>query len=463
MGCPARPTDWRSRAIIRLMLSVSRVLGFGRPFLACCVFAVSVATPARAQPLVPRPHPSPRPPTAKNDRNVPALTPVDNVWVLALNNLLTLPPAYDGTQAFLPIEGNRLAAYDLTSGSRSWMVTAQPEMPPIAGGGLVFLRETNSLRALRAGDGSVAWELPLSEKLAIHPVWDNGWLVLAFATGEIRALRDLDGHRIWSRNLESPANAAPALAADRLYVPTADRRIVALSIESGEVAWEHRLGGAPNEILAFDDRLYAGAKDNFFYCVMAEDGRIDWRWRTGGDIIGKPVADNKSVYFVALDNVLRAMNRVTGGQQWMRPLPFRPAYGPVKAGSTIVVVGQAPPLRVFNLKDGVAAGTLTGVAPRPDEPAADPAAPASDNAEAKKALAPFPALTDAELAAAPYALDDPLTHMPRLLMLFKEIARGGSATMVTHSVEPPLVPAVAALPNLIQIAPVTPTTPPPRP
>ena len=41
--------------------------------------------------------------------------------------------------------------------------------------------------------------------------------------------------------------------------------------------------------------------------------------------------------------------------------------------------------------------------------------------------------------------------------MIKEIAKGASATLVTHSIEPALVPAVAALPNLIQIAPVTPT------
>jgi hypothetical protein len=417
-----------------------------------------------AQPPVPRTIPPPKPSTKKVDRSVPPLTPVDNVWALGLNNLLTQPPAYDGIQAFLSIEGNRLAAYDLGSGSRRWLVTAQPEMEPVAGGGFVFLREADSLKALRGADGSIAWELPLSEKLAVHPVWDNGWLVVALATGEIRALRASDGQRIWSRNLESPAHAAPALAADRVYVPTIDHRIVALSVASGEVAWERRLGGAPNEILAVEDRLYAGSLDNWFYCVMAADGRVDWRWRTGGDIIGKPVADDRYVYFVALDNVLRAMNRVTGGQQWMRPLPFRPAWGPVKAGSTIIVGGKDPPLRVFNLKDGVAAGTLTGVAPQPEAPpAADAPADSTDKAAPKKGALPFLALADAEVEAPPYALEDPLTHMPQLLMLFKEIARGSSATLVRHSVEPALVPAVAALPNLIQIAPVTPTTPPPRP
>jgi hypothetical protein len=196
---------------------------------------------------------------------------------------------------------------------------------------------------------------------------------------------------------------------------------------------------------------------------MAADGRVDWRWRTGGDVIGKPVADDRYVYFVSLDNVLRAMNMVTGGQQWMRPLPMRPAWGAVRAGSTIVVAGQLPPLRAFNIKDGVAAGTLTGVAaPAPEAKPADAAAPA--DAPPKKAPPAFAALPGgAEVAAAPYVLEQPLTRAPMLLMLFKDIATGASATLVGHTMEPALVPAVAQLPNLIQIAPVTPTTPPPRP
>jgi outer membrane protein assembly factor BamB len=456
--------SWVSRALGALDNPSARRPEIGNASLVGCVLVLAISVSVWAQPPVPSPSPSPKPSTKKVDRTIPPLTPVENVWSLGLNNLLTQPPAYDGSLAFVSIEGNRLTAYDLVSGSRRWLITAQPEMAPVAGGGFVFLREGGSLKALRGADGSIAWELPLSEKLAVHPVWDNGWLVVALATGEVRALRAIDGQQIWSRNLESPAHAAPALAGDRVYVPTIDHRIVALSVSSGDVAWERRLGGAPNEILAFEDRLFVGSQDNWFYCVLAADGKIDWRWRTGGDIIGKAVADDRYVYFVALDNVLRAMNRVTGGQQWMRPLPFRPAWGPVKSGSTIVVGGKDPPLRAFNLKDGVAAGTLTGVAPQPEAPpAADAPAGSTDKAAPKKGQLPFLALADAEVEAAPYALDDPLTHQPQLLMLFKEIARGASATLVRHSVEPTLVPAVAALPNLIQIAPVTPTTPPPRP
>lgn len=396
---------------------------------------MSLSASVQAQPATPKPHPSPAVAVANVDKTRPSLMPVETVWGLALNNALMLPPAYDASMAFFPIEGDRLVAYDLMSGKQQWLTTARPVLAPAAGGGLVFILEADTLKALRAADGAMAWELPFADRLAVGPVWDNGWLVVALATGEVRAYRATDGQLIWQRDLKSPAHAPPALAADRVYVPTADGRIVALRVESGEPLWERRLGGAPNAILALDDRLYAGSQDNFFYCVMAADGRIDWRWRTGGDVIGRPVADERYVYFVALDNVLRAMNLVTGGQQWMRPLPMRPAFGPVRAGSTIVVAGQEAPLRAFSIKDGLQVGTLSGAG----------------------------MAADAKTAAAPYVLEHPLRRMPMMVLLFGDIAKGASATLLARSVEPPLIDKVAQLPNLVQIAPVTPTTPPPRP
>jgi outer membrane protein assembly factor BamB len=169
---------------------------------------------------------------AKIDRTPPPLMPVETVWGLALNNQLTVPPAFDGSLAFFPIEDDRLVAYDLLSGTQKWMVAARPLTEPAAGGGLLYLLEADALKALRAEDGSVAWELPFADPLAVRPVWDNGWLIVALANGEIRAYRATDGQLIWRRDLTSPAHALPALAADRVYVPTNDARIVALRVDS---------------------------------------------------------------------------------------------------------------------------------------------------------------------------------------------------------------------------------------
>ncbi len=426
---------------------------------------LAVCAPVSAQSKLPRLIPTPKPRVVKVDRTPPPLMPSETAWGLALNNPFIVPPAYDGLNAFFSIDGDRLVAYDLIAGSQLWTVSAHPLQQPAAGAGLIFLVEPDTLTARHISDGSVAWQIPFTEKLAVRPVWDNGWLIVASTGGEVGALRATDGELIWRRAITSPAHAAPALSADRVYIPTNDGRIVALRIETGLPVWERKLGGAANEILALNDRLYTGSLDNFFYCVMTADGRVDWRWRTGGDVIGMPIADEHYVYFVALDNVLRAMNLVTGGQQWMRPLQLRPAWGPVRAGSTIVVSGQQA-LRAFNVKDGVAVGTLTGVAAPPPEPeAATPApatdTPATDTPAPKRAPQSFLALaSDAEVAAVPHTVVHPSKRQPMLLLLFREIAKGASATLVVRSAEPVLIPTLAPLPNLIQIAPVAPTTPP---
>jgi hypothetical protein len=288
--------------------------------------------------------------------------------------------------------------------------------------------------------------------------------------------------------MKSPAHALPALAADRVYVPVSDSRVVALRVEDGEPLWERRLGGAPNDILALDERLYVGSKDNFFYCLMTEDGRVDWRWRTGGDVIGLPIADLQQVYFVSLDNVLRALNLKSGGQHWMRPLPMRPVTGPVRAGSTVLVSGVAAALHAYDVKDGKPAlgePVKPGLPPEPpktvavskpfsgagpviaelsmaDAVTSVPTGIPPEIAEAIPTPAAGLALSvaaDAEVAAPPHVIEDPLTHLPMLLMITRDIARGAAATLVERDFEPPIAQLVP-LPNMIMIAPVTATTPP---
>jgi outer membrane protein assembly factor BamB len=341
------------------------------------------------------------------DRTPVSLFPVRTAWTLALNNPLTVPPVYFGSHAYFAIGGDRLVAYDLTRGSQEWLVTADPQFEPAAGDGLLFISEPASLRAIRMGDGSTAWTLPAADPPAVAPVWDNGWLVLTTRGGEALAFRALDGHLVWRRSLGSHAHAQPSLAADRVYVPLADGRIVALRVETGEVVWERRLGGPATGLLALDERVYAGSNDNFFYALDASDGRVAWRWRTGADVVGVPVVDERNIYFVSLDNVLRALSRRTGVQQWARLLPLRPTRGPLKVEPTVIVSGIAPTLRAYNMANGTPAGEL----------------PAGG-----------------ELAGPPYAVPATPAGLPRVLIVRHDVGKGATATLLTRQIDPPLTP-----------------------
>lgn len=343
------------------------------------------------------------------------LFPVRAAWSLALNATLAAPVGFAGTRGYLPMEGNRLAAYDLSSGELLWITPVESRSQPVAGESLVFILEPAGLTARHDLDGSIAWQLPFADALAVPLLWDSGWLIAATTTGSVLAFRAADGELLWRYEPGVAVHARPSFEGDRLYVPLDDSRLVALRADTGEPLWERHLGGAPNEILAVGNRVYVGSNDNFFYCVRAADGVIDWRWRTGADVLGQPIVDEHKVYFVSMDNVVRGLDRNSGAQRWKRALPLRPTRGLVRAGDALLVTGAAPKLSAFYLKDGTPAGDIAAAG---------------------------------ELAASPYVTQS--GALPMVTLITHDIVKGIVVSAVIRSIEPATSP-VAPLPNPIPL------------
>ncbi|HEX4348337.1 MAG TPA: PQQ-binding-like beta-propeller repeat protein [Vicinamibacterales bacterium] len=358
---------------------------------------------------------------ARSEAPPPAFFPVQSLWTLALNNGITAAPVYSGGVGFFSIDGARLVAYQLTSGTERWIVPANPQSKPAVSDSMVFVAEPDAIRALRQADGSEAWSVPLAEPLAAPLVWDNGWLVAANATGRVMAFRATDGREIWRRELGAAIRATPALAADRVYVAPTDGDLVSMLVTSGEVVWQRRLGGPATSILALDDRVFAGSSDNYFYAVGAKHGEVLWRVRTGGDVIGAAALDDKHVYFVSLDNILRALDRRTGAQIWKRALPVRPTSGPVLVGTSLVVLGLDPTLHVFETKDG--------------KPGTD-------------------VKSDSVISAPPAVVLAPSMPNPLLVYVSTDISNISTVIASTRSMEPTVLGPLAPLPNPVKPLPV---------
>ena len=339
------------------------------------------------------------------------------MWTLALNSALAAPPAFDDARAYFPLDGNRLAAYDLARGQLLWTADTPVASEPAVGDHLLFIAAAEQLAAISQNDGSTAWRIDFREPLAVRVIWGGGSLVMATTAGFVVARRAQDGREAWRRDVHAPAHAAPTLSGPRLYVPLEDGRVVALDAETGEPVWEKRLGGAPSDVLVLEGRAYVGSRDNFFYCLNADSGEEIWRWQTGADVVGLAAADERRVYFVSLDNVLRALDRRNGAQRWKRLLPLRPVSGPLVVAETVIVTGIATG-RAYATRDGAPVGEL---------PAGEQAAPP-------------------RLASTPGSL------MPTLFLLTRDIAKGATVTAVTRSIEPAIVP-LAPLPNLTPALP----------
>jgi outer membrane protein assembly factor BamB len=339
------------------------------------------------------------------------LFPADLAWDLPLNNLLEATPVFKNDRGYFPISDHRIAAYDVRNGTLLWIAPGQPQFELTTGEDLLFEIESDAIVALRDDTGVEAWRFALQEPLVAPLVCRSGWLIASARSGAVLALRASDGALIWRQELGALIHTLPTIADDRVYVPMADGRIVAMRVDTGEPIWERRLGGTPNEITATADFVYAGSTDDYFYALRARDGLIAWRWPTGGDVVGRAVVDNRLVYFVSFDNVLRALDKNTGNLRWKRPLPLRPTRGLVVMGANLIASGISPSATTFAMKDGTPLGSIAG---------------------------------PGELATAPHVVTG--DGRPLVILVSRDLQKGTILRAVTRAIEPAVLP-MTPLPN----------------
>jgi outer membrane protein assembly factor BamB len=282
--------------------------------------------------------------------------PLEVKWTATLPAPPVFAPAFDATRIYLPLQTKQLVALMITDGSVAWSVECPMTAAPAAGDGLVYSGSEDLIEARAEGNGAAQWRRPVQGRVvSLH--WDTGWLFAQTEPGAFLAIRAKDGAILWQKDFGSPlSHARPAPTGERLYLPLTDGRVVALSLQSGDEIWTHKLAEPAVGILPVGDRVFIGALDNQFHSLSTEDGDADWRWRTGADLLGLPVLDARRVYFVALDNVLRGHNRNSGSMMWKQLLPVRPFTGPLLSGETLIVAGVAAELHGYHTADGKSAG-----------------------------------------------------------------------------------------------------------
>lgn len=293
-------------------------------------------------------------------------------WKLTLPDSPSAPAAYDPTQAYIPLRNGTLVAVALTDGRILWTAGVPTVLRPATSDALLFVAGEKEIFALDVTDGRERWRVAI-DTANVAPLFAAGWLFVGTTNGSLVAFRASNGELLWKLDMGAPLSGLPAPSGPSLYLPLRDGRLMAADVQTGQAQWTRKLAGMPAEILALDDRLFVGSDDNYFYCISAKDGGIKWRWRTGGDIVAPAVVDEARVYFMSLDNVLRALDLYNGSQRWQRPLANRTMGGPLRSGSLIVVAALAPQLQAYQRIDGKPAGTSP--VPEGDELSSTLAAP----------------------------------------------------------------------------------------
>lgn len=197
-----------------------------------------------------------------------------------------------------------VAAFDLATGGRHWRVETTPEDESrgVLGGGAAF------------ADGTLYVATSLAEVVALDPA----------AEGAVR----------WRIRLPAPARGAPTVADGRIFVPTVENQLLALSVEDGRRIWTHRaepLVTAPLGMPApavEGEAVVAGFASGELVALRVSDGRVLWTESlsaAGGqnlaDIVGiraMPVIDRGRVFAQSLGNIAIAVDLRSGRRLWER-------------------------------------------------------------------------------------------------------------------------------------------------
>jgi outer membrane protein assembly factor BamB len=262
---------------------------------------------------------------------------LDPRWTVTFATAPAAPAGFDQELAYVPLKGGELQAIDLNYGLVKWKAALTTALTPATGDGLVFTAGEGVVTALEQRSGATIWTTPLEGMLASPLYWDSGLLIASLESGDLVALRAEDGQVMWRQALGAPLATTPTPAGDHLYAALRDGRLMSLALATGVMAWTNPLDEPVTGILALNDQLIVGTRGNRVYSLSLDRGRIRWAQKAGADIAGAPVADERLIYFAALDNLLRAIDRKSGNLRWIHKLPSRPAAGPLRAGNVVLL------------------------------------------------------------------------------------------------------------------------------
>lgn len=281
--------------------------------------------------------------------------PTAIIWRIEVKALPVAPPVSSADRLFLALKDG-VSAHRLADGSEIWRTPIEVSAPMAVSRDRLVVVVKEELQALDAATGSVVWS-DHAGALTAPPAIHGDWLFVA-AGEQVICYRVADGTRVWTRETGA-VEQRPAVDGTRVFVPAADGRVLALKLDTGEPLWEFTIGIKPTEPLVYADRVFVGAEAKRVCSIKPDTGKDDWCFQIGAAVVGRPVADDTHVYFVAYDNLLRAHDRRNGAYRWKRDLKYRPSAGPYLVGDSIAVPGNVPHVQVFETKKGTPTVLLT--------------------------------------------------------------------------------------------------------
>ena len=233
---------------------------------------------------------------------------------------------------------------------------------------LLLTSKEGELIAVDTALNSVKWKVDAPSEILSSPVIVGDSVLIRTVDGQILSLAQDSGKTRWSYQQSKPAltlrGSGPLVATrDRVYAGMANGRLVALSLDNGEVIWDvtlstpqghseiQRMVDVDGRLDLYGYVLYAAGYQGRIAAIDVQKGQLLWA-RDFSTYSGVTV-DSKVIYSSDERSHIWAMDRYSGATLWKQDkLQARKVTRPVLFGDYLVIGDAEGYLHVMSKSDG---------------------------------------------------------------------------------------------------------------
>ena len=208
--------------------------------------------------------------------------------------------------------------------------------PGIIGDEVYAASSDGSLGKFDVKTGKVLWKINTGEKLSGGVGVGVNEITVGTSNGLLIAY-DLNGKLLWKTRLSSQVLSASSIHEGTVIVRTSDNLIHGLNVKDGLKRWTYTHPGPPLSlrssagVVAADGVIYAGFPGGKLAAIREDNGTLLWditvaqpkgvtEIERASDVTSNPVIDGMTIYTVAYQGKISAVDRVNARTLWSRDI-----------------------------------------------------------------------------------------------------------------------------------------------
>ncbi|MFW5758117.1 MAG: PQQ-binding-like beta-propeller repeat protein, partial [Bacteroidota bacterium] len=189
---------------------------------------------------------------------------------------------------------------------------------------LIYGNSLGMLKAIHLKSQKLVWETQLNGPLFSTPVDYNGLIILGDTKGILWALDASSGKQSWSVRTEGPVLSTPLIHDGHVFTGSGSNAFLKIDANTGDIIWsfEEVNGLMQAKAAVYENYIVFTSWDTHVYCLDNKTGALLWKWNNDrpvsllspGNVV--PVIQNETVFIVAPDRKMTALDLKTGKQIW---------------------------------------------------------------------------------------------------------------------------------------------------